>query len=75
VSLKPISADKLIKILAKTGLTLVRQRGSHLILRHSDGRSTVVPIHPGEEIGRGLLLKIIRDAGLTKEEYLRLARA
>jgi len=74
VSLKPISADKLIKILAKTGFTPVRQRGSHMILRHPDGRSTVVPMHPGEEIGRGLLLKILRDVGLTKKDYLKLAK-
>jgi hypothetical protein len=33
---------------------------------------TVVPIHRGEEIGRGLLSKIIKDAGLTKEEFLKL---
>jgi hypothetical protein len=32
----------------------------------------VVPIHRGEEIGRGLLSKIIKDAGLTKEEFLKL---
>lgn len=74
MSLKPISADKLIKILAKTGFTPVRQRGSHMILRHPDGRSTVVPMHPGEEIGRGLLLKILRDVGLTKKDYLKLAK-
>jgi hypothetical protein len=33
---------------------------------------TVVPIHRGEEIGRGLLSKIIKDAGLTKEGFLKL---
>jgi hypothetical protein len=32
------------------------------------------PIHPGEEVGRGLLLKILRDVGLTKEEYLKLIK-
>lgn len=72
MSLKPISAKKLVKILAKMGFAPVRQKGSHLILRHPDGRSTVVPMHPGEEIGRGLLLKILRDVGLTKEDYVRL---
>jgi predicted RNA binding protein YcfA (HicA-like mRNA interferase family) len=72
VSLKPISADKLIKILAKTGFTPIRQKGSHVILRHADGRSTVVPVHAGEEIGRGLLMKILRDVGLTREDYLKL---
>jgi predicted RNA binding protein YcfA (HicA-like mRNA interferase family) len=32
----------------------------------------VVPVHGGEEIGRGLLSKIIKDAGLTREEFLKL---
>lgn len=74
MSLKPVSADKLIKILAKTGFKPIRQKGSHVIIRHPDGRTTVIPIHPGEEIGRGLLMKILRDVGLTKEDYLKLIK-
>jgi predicted RNA binding protein YcfA (HicA-like mRNA interferase family) len=74
VSLKPVSADKLIKILAKTGFKPIRQKGSHVILRHLDGRTTVIPKHPGEEVGRGLPMKILRDVGLTKEEYLKLIK-
>jgi len=49
----------------------VRQKGSHLFLKHLDGRITVVPIHKGEEIGRGLLRKIVRDSKLTREEFLK----
>jgi len=41
-------------------------------LKHSDGRTTVVPVHKGEEIGRGLLKKIIKDVKLTREEFLKL---
>lgn len=72
MSLKPISANQLIKILAAVGFTPVRRRGSHVILRHADGRITVVPVHEGEEIGKGLLSKIIKEAGLTREKYLEL---
>ena len=72
MSLKPVKADVLIKVLAKLGFHPVRQRGSHVILKHVDGRVTVVPVHRGEEIGRGLLLKILKDVGLTREDYLRL---
>jgi len=32
----------------------------------------VIPVHSGEKIGRGLLLKIIRQAGMSKEEFLKL---
>lgn len=72
MSLKPLPAEKIIKALAKVEFKPVRQRGSHIILKHNDGRITVIPIHKGEEIGRGLLSKIIKDAGLTKEEFLKL---
>lgn len=68
--LRPISANKIIKVLGKLGFNPVRQKGSHLVLQHSDGRMTVVPIHGNEEIGRGLLLKIIRDGKVSKEEFL-----
>jgi predicted RNA binding protein YcfA (HicA-like mRNA interferase family) len=39
-------------------------------LQHLDGRSIVVPIHQGEELGRGILRAIIRQAGLTREEFM-----
>jgi predicted RNA binding protein YcfA (HicA-like mRNA interferase family) len=51
VSLKPVSTDKLIKILAKTGFKPIRQKGSHVIIRHPDERTIVIPIHPGKRSG------------------------
>jgi len=74
VSLRPLRAEKLIKALAKVGFKPARQRGSHVILKHNDGRVTVIPAHRGEEIGRGLLSKIIKAAGLTREEFLKLLK-
>lgn len=71
MSLRPLSARKIIRVLVKIGFRVVRQRGSHVVLKHPDGRVTVVPVHPREKVGRGLLLKIIKDAKLTKEEFLR----
>jgi predicted RNA binding protein YcfA (HicA-like mRNA interferase family) len=70
--LKPLPANQVIKALERTGFIRIRQKGSHLFLRHPDGRTTVVPIHKGEEIGRGLLQEIIKDAKLSKEEFLNL---
>jgi len=72
VSLRPTPAKKVIKLLSKIGFEVVRQRGSHVIMKHSDGRVTVVPVHPGEDLGRGMLSKIIRDSRMTKEEFLKL---
>jgi predicted RNA binding protein YcfA (HicA-like mRNA interferase family) len=58
--------------LKKAGFEIIRQKGSHVFLRHSDGRVTVVPVHKGETIGVGLLLKILRDVDITKEEFYKL---
>ena len=63
----------MIKILSKTGFVSARQKGSHVILKKdsADGvKTTVVPLH--KEIDRGTLLEIIRQAGLKKEEFLKL---
>ena len=54
------------------GFRVVRRRGSHVVLKHPDGRITIVPVHAGEKIGVGLLLKIIKDAKMPKEEFLKL---
>jgi len=70
--MKPLTAKKIIRALGKIGFLKVRQKGSHVIMRHPDGRMTVVPIHRGENIGPGLLLEIIKDTKLSKEEFLNL---
>lgn len=70
--LRPVSAEKVVKALNKIGFQPVRQKGSHLFMRHPDGRSTVIPIHPGEELGRGILKEILSDVGMSKEKFLEL---
>lgn len=68
--LPQLTANELIKILQKTGFKILRQSGSHVFLRHDDGRTTVVPNHPGEKLDRGLLLKIIKkDVNLSREDF------
>jgi predicted RNA binding protein YcfA (HicA-like mRNA interferase family) len=63
-----LSGIQLIKALRRFGFDLIRIRGSHHFLRHADGRCTVVPVHRGETIGRGLLAQILRDCEITREE-------
>ena len=60
---------KVIRTLQDAGFELVRIRGSHHFLQHSDGRCTVVPVHAGEHVGPGLLLKILRDCEMTRDEF------
>ena len=72
MKLNPLPARKVIKALSTIGFKTARKHGSHIVLKHPDGRITVVPVHAGEKIGPGLLLKIIKDAKLTKEEFTQL---
>lgn len=66
--LPSITGRKLIAALKRLGFETIRTRGSHQYLQHPDGRATVVPVHAGEDIGRGLLAKILRDTDLTETE-------
>jgi predicted RNA binding protein YcfA (HicA-like mRNA interferase family) len=66
-----VTGRHLIRALRKLGFEVVRRRGSHHFLRHPDGRCTVVPVHRGETIGRGLLAQILRDCELSREDLQR----
>lgn len=67
-----MTAREVSKILEKMGFECKRQRGSHMFFEHPDGRTTVIPNHPGDKIDRGLLNKIIKhDLQITREEFLR----
>lgn len=70
--LSPIRGKDLIAILRKQGFRVIRQRGSHVRLEHSDGRKTTVPLHAGEKVGKGLLRKILHDVHLSPEEFVRI---
>jgi predicted RNA binding protein YcfA (HicA-like mRNA interferase family) len=74
LKLVPIGGEKLIKILNKKGFEIKRQKGSHVQLEDDFGRRVTVPIHPGREIGRGLLRKILRDAEISVDEFQELRR-
>ena len=64
----------IVRALERTGFVVARRRGSHQMLRHPDGRHTVVPVHAGGGIGPGLLSKILRDVGMSREEFAGLLR-
>ena len=63
-----ITGSRLLRALRKFGFEVMRTKGSHHFLQHQDGRCTVVPLHRGETIGRGLLAQILRDCEITKDE-------
>ena len=67
-----LTARKLFQALERLGFVKIRQEAGVVFFRHPDGRTTVIPNHPGETIDRGLLNKIVRkDLGLDREEFLR----
>ncbi|MBI5230146.1 MAG: type II toxin-antitoxin system HicA family toxin [Candidatus Magasanikbacteria bacterium] len=66
-----ISGKQAIRSFCKIGYEIVRQKGSHARLRHPESlshRSLTVPLH--RELKIGLLHQLIKDAGLTAEEFL-----
>ena len=67
-----LAGKELIAALRKAGFEVIRIRGSHHFLRHSEGRATVVPAHSGETIGPGLLSKILHDCELSVDELVAL---
>ncbi len=68
-----VTARELVRFLKAQGFTEDRQTGSHLTLWHEGRRvSVTVPIHTGCDIGRGLAVRILKDAGFSVDDYLRL---
>ena len=68
-----LSAKELSRVIQKLGFVYSHTTRSHMVYKHNDGRTIVIPNHPGEKIGTGLLLKIIKkDLNISKDEFLRL---
>ena len=69
-----ISGIKVVKVLAKIGYETDHQTGSHMILRHKEEphRRITVPNH--DEIAKGTLLAVIRQSGLTRDEFMVLLK-
>ena len=67
-----LSGHEVVKSLQQTGYEFDRQRGSHIILRQVTApyRRIVIPDH--KEVAKGTLRAIIRETGLTVEEFLNL---
>ncbi|MBI1970267.1 type II toxin-antitoxin system HicA family toxin [Candidatus Woesearchaeota archaeon] len=70
MKLRNISGIEVIKRLKRIGYIATRQKGSHVRLEKYNGQKTVkitVPLHSSIKIGT--LTRIIKDAGLTVEEF------
>jgi predicted RNA binding protein YcfA (HicA-like mRNA interferase family) len=68
-----ISGNQAIKCFEKIGYQVIRQQGSHVRMRHkSDNSKCPLTIPRHRTLGKGLLRKLLRDAELTLEEFLKL---
>ncbi len=68
-----VTARELVRFLKAQEFVEDHRSGSHLTLWH-EGRNlaVTVPVHTGCDVGRGLVVRILKDAGFTPEDYLRL---
>ena len=66
--LKIITSIKMCTLLESDGFQNVRQRGSHRFYRHTDGRTTVVPMH-ASDLDRTLIRKILKDIDMSIDDY------
>jgi predicted RNA binding protein YcfA (HicA-like mRNA interferase family) len=64
-----LSGKEIIKALSKVGYSVVRQRGSHIRLHCPNKKSITIPNY--KSIDRSLLRKILRDAEITDDEFLK----
>jgi predicted RNA binding protein YcfA (HicA-like mRNA interferase family) len=70
----PIDSNQLIKILERQGFKIIRQKGSHVILINDEKTRIVVPMHPGKDLKPGLTRTILREAGISREKFLKLLK-
>lgn len=70
--LPDVRSGQVVRVLEALGFLRIRQSGSHATYRHPNGRWTIVSIHPGKTIPKGTLRKIIRDTGLTVDDFVEL---
>jgi len=67
-----IDAKNFEKLLLKLGFKPVRQKGSHIFYKHSDGRYTTLPHHKGRDLSRPLIRAILKEIKITVEDYNKL---
>lgn len=71
-NLPQVTCRQLLRALKRAGFKEQRQQGSHLHLRRADGKRVTVPVHPRRNVPPGTLRAILRDADISREEFLAL---
>jgi predicted RNA binding protein YcfA (HicA-like mRNA interferase family) len=72
--LPTVKPRQVVQALERAGFEIDHQTGSHIVLRRaSDNSRVVVPWH-NRDLGRGLTLRIIKSAGLTRDQFVQLLK-
>ena len=61
-TLKP---DELIRLLEQHGFVKISQEGSHVKMRNKGNVTIIIPVHQGRDLKKGLVMAILRQAGLS----------
>ena len=64
----PFKAKEVLRRLQRAGFEVRRQSGSHVVLRHADGRQTYVAMHT-RDVPSGTFRSILKQAGLTEDAF------
>ena len=56
----------------RAGFKVARISGSHHVMRHPDGRTVPVPVHPGRDMPKGTLRNILAIIGMEADELREL---
>ena len=64
----PFKSRDVLRRLQRAGFEVRRQSGSHVVLRHADGRQTYVPMHT-RDVPKGTFRAILKQAELSEEEF------
>lgn len=71
--LPALEARDFIKAAKNLGYVYEKTKGSHFIFRRpTDGKHLSIPVHKGKDLGRGMSRSLIRDMGITVDEFLKL---
>ncbi|MDP7181117.1 MAG: type II toxin-antitoxin system HicA family toxin [Candidatus Woesearchaeota archaeon] len=75
MKLPKLTGREVGKIVGKLGFAYSHTTGSHMVYKHADGRRATIPHHSGEDIGPGLLLKIVKkDLKISRDQFMRLVK-
>jgi predicted RNA binding protein YcfA (HicA-like mRNA interferase family) len=63
---------KVVRALERAGFEVTRVSGSHHVMRHPDGRTVPVPVHPGRDMPKGTLRNVLAIVGMEIGELRKL---